>query len=150
MRKGLGLALVAALALGALAAPHALAGTKTVKKKFTAGPHVPAPVLSEVDENGCLNSVEGVNKTTVEYHTPAKGTLTAKISNFEGDWDLYVTDANGNVIGSSHGDQTTGGVPNTEQVVVRLGKNKHTLIVACDWAGTSQTADGSYTYKYKT
>ena len=150
MRKGLGLVLAAGLVIGALAAPHALAGTRTVKKKFTAGPHAPAPVLTDVDENGCLNTVEGVNKTTVAYHTPAKGTLTAKIFNFTGDWDLYVTDAKGNVIGASHGDQTTGGIPNTEQVTVRLGKGKHTLIVACNWLGTSPTADGTYTYKYRT
>jgi hypothetical protein len=149
MRRALGFALVAALALAALAAPAGAGRTVTKKKKFSAGPHVPAPILVDVDPNGCLNSIEGLNKTTVGYHTPKKGKFTAKIFNFEGDWDLYVTTGGGGVLGSSTSDQTIEGAPTTEKVVLKLGAHKKVNVVACNWLGQSPTADGLITFKYR-
>jgi hypothetical protein len=149
MRKTLGLLLAASLALGAVAGSASAGKTVTKKKKFSAGPHAPAPVLVEADPNGCLNTVEGLNKTTVEYHTPKKGTFMAKISNFSGDWDLYVTDENDSVLGSSTQDQTVAGAPTTEKVVLKLPAKQHVKVVACNWLGQSPTADGLYTFKYR-
>jgi hypothetical protein len=148
-KKILGLALATALALGALGAPAGAGGTVTKKKKFSAGPHVPAPVLVDIDPNGCLNTVEGLNKTTVGYHTPKKGTFTAKIFNFSGDWDLYVTSNKGSVLGSSTADQTVSGAPPVEKVVLRLGGHERVKVVACNWLGQSLTADGLITFKYR-
>jgi hypothetical protein len=149
MRKTLGLLLVAALAFGALGAPAGAGKTVTKKKKFTAGPHAPAPVLVDLDQNGCLNSVEGLNKTTVGYRTPKKGKFTAKIFNFAGDWDLYVTSKKGSVLGSSTSDQTIEQAPPVEKVVLKLGGHKRVSVVACNWLGQSLTADGLITFKYR-
>jgi hypothetical protein len=149
MRRILGVALAAALALGALGAPAGAGKFVTKKKKFTAGPHAPAPVLVDVDPNGCLNTVEGVNKTTVPYKTPKRGTFTAKIFNFEGDWDLYVTTGSGSILGSSTSDQTIEQAPPTEKVVLKLGARKKVNVVACNWLGRSPTADGLIMFKYR-
>jgi hypothetical protein len=150
MRKTLGVAIAAALALGALAAPAGAGKTKTVKKKFSAGPHAPAPILGDIEANGCLNSIEGVNKTTLDYHTPKRGTFAVKIFNFEGDWDLFVTNRKGAVLGKSDASQLTG-APNSEKVVLpRVSGNYHLKVVVCNWAGITPTADGVYTYKYRT
>lgn len=149
MRRILGILLAAALALGVLGAPAGAGRTVTKKKKFAAGPHAPAPVLVEVDPNGCLNTVEGLNKTTVGYHTPKKGKFTAKIFNFSGDWDLYVTDKKDSVLGSSTSDQTITGAPPVEKVVLKLKAKEHVKVVACNWLGQSPTADGLITFKYR-
>jgi hypothetical protein len=149
MRKTLVMVMAAFMAVWLLGGSAGAGRTVTVKKKFAAGPHAPAPVLTDVDPNGCLNTVEGVNKTTVEYHTPKKGTFTAKIFNFSGDWDLYVTNKKDAVLGSSHADQTVEGAPTKETVVVKLPANYHVKVVACNWLGSSPTADGLYTFKYR-
>ncbi len=150
MRKTLGLVLAAALAFGTLGAPAGAGKKKTVTKKktFTAGPHAPMPtgVLGETE--GCLESIEGVNKTVLGYKTPKKGKFTAMIHNFEGDWDLYVTGKGGAVIGSSHDSQLEG-APTMEKVVIKLPSKYRVKVVVCNWAGTTPTADGHYIYKYK-
>jgi hypothetical protein len=149
MRKTLGLALAAALALGALGAPAGAGKTVTKKKKFSAGPHAPMPTGILGETEGCLESVEGLNKTTVGYHTPKKGTFTAKIFNFEGDWDMYVTDKRGAVLGSSHASQLEGAPPTEKVVLTRVPAKEHLEVVVCNWAGLTPTADGLITFKYR-
>ena len=149
MRKMIAVALAAGLATAVVSGP-AIAGkgkTKTVHKTFSAGPHAPAPILGDAEPNGCFNSVDGVNKTTINYKTPGTGTLSVKLMNFEGDWDLFVADSKGNVLAASDASQLTGDAPE-ENISLPLGKKQSISIVACNWAG-GPTAEGHYTYKYK-
>ena len=147
MRRMIAAALVAGLATAMVAGPAAAGRTKTVHKKFTAGPHAPMPITGDINDEGCRQGVEGVHKTSYAYKTPGKGTLSVKLHNFEGDWDLFVLSGSGAVLGASDASQLTGDAPQ-ETISLRLGKGAKIQIVACNWAG-GPTADGHYTYKYK-
>ena len=147
MRRALVSIVVLGLVGGVIAAP-AMAGKKTIKKEFSAGPHAPFPVPSDASATGCLASQEGVNKTTVALKTPGKGLLDVMIHDFEGDWDLYVTTPSGQVLGSSDSSQLQGS-PQEERIQISLPAKKTFNIVACNWAG-GPTAAGHYSYKYRT
>ena len=148
MRK----AIVSILALGLIAAAFSAAPavakkkkkTVTVHKEISAGPHLSFPGEAAA---GCADGQETINKTTVPFTTPGKGILTVEIGEFQGDWDLYVFEA-GNIIAAAESDQTTGGAPATEKIMINLGAKKNIEIVACPWAG-GPTATGHFMYKYK-
>jgi hypothetical protein len=149
MRKSITIVLGLALVAGAFAAP-ALAG-KTTKGTFTAV-NAPLPVTGDVEDDFCFNKgVEGVHKTTVPVKAAATGKLTVVLDGFEGDWDLYVTDAKtGSILGSSTGDQTSamaglGGDPADEKVQIPVIGKKTLNITACNWAG-SPTATATWKY----
>ena len=151
MRRVLISVLLLGLIAGALSAAPAVAKKKkkktiTISKEFTAGPHAPIPVMSEVEPNGCRNGENTVHKTTVPFTTPGKGILTVKISDFEGDWDLFLMEGT-NVVAASDASQLQGAAQ-SEQITINLGAKKAVEIVACNWAG-SPIAAGSYTYKYQ-
>ena len=151
MRRVLISVLLLGLIAGALSAAPAVAKKKkkktvTISETFTAGPHAPIPVLSDADPNGCRNGENTVHKTTVPFTTPGKGILTVEISDFQGDWDLYLMEGT-NVLAASDASQLQGAAA-SEQIMINLGAKKVVEIVACNWAG-GPTAAGSYTYKYQ-
>lgn len=146
MRKLVAIVSISALVLGLATAP-ALAGKKkkTVTEDWSVmavpGPFDPGTAFPE----GCLGmSVEGVHRVSHAFTTPGTGVLDASMTNFVGDWDLYVADADGNELGRSAGfvDVTT------ERVIVSAKKGQELSIVACNLYG-GPTADLSLTYTYK-
>lgn len=149
MRKTLVSILALGLIAAALSAAPALAKKKktvTIHKEFSAGPHAPMPSGLDGSTEGCLESTEGVNKTTVDFTTPGTGIITVTLEAFEGDWDLYLLQ-DGNLLASSHGSQLDGAAGPEEKIMMNLGAKKAVSIVACNWAG-GPTASGMYMYKY--
>ena len=130
----------------------AAAGTRTLKKRMTFTAPVPAPVYSDVDPAGCMwqGSVEDVSKDTYSFTTPkhrGKGTLSVRIDGFDGDWDLYVFDKDGDLLTSSTSDNSAGAY---EQISGLKLKQKTTVdIVACNWESTTPSVNGYLAYKYK-
>lgn len=122
--------------VGMVAAAPALAGKKK-KGSFTAENPVPHP-----GPDGCLAAPESLSKTTESLKAPFSGLLTVTMENFEGDWDLFVTDADGNELISSVESQLTG-APATEEVSIPLKKGYEFAIVACNWVG-GPSADVSW------
>lgn len=148
MRKTLVSILALGLIAAALSAAPALAKKKktvTIHKEFSAGPHAPMPSGLAGETEGCLESTEGVNKTTVDFKTPGKGIITVTIDTFEGDWDLYLLQ-DGALLASSSSSQLEGAAAE-EKIMMNLGAKKAVSIVACNWAG-GPTAEGMYMYKY--
>ena len=148
MRKVVVSVLAAGLVIGALAGPAAAGKKKTISKTFSAGPHAPLPNAEAEDiGHSCLAGQEGVHKTTVSFKTPGKGKLSVGLHDFEGDWDLYVLDSKGAMIGVSEASQLQGAGPE-ENLTVSLAARKTYKIVACNFAG-GPTASGHYRYTYK-
>ncbi len=147
MRKVVISILAAGLVVGALGGPAAAGKKKTISKEFSAGPHAPLPNATEDIGHSCIAGQEGVHKTTISFKTPGKGTLTVGIHDFDGDWDLYVLDSKGAMLGVSEASQLQGAAPE-ENVTVRLAAKKTYDIVACNFAG-GPTASGHYKYVYK-
>ena len=146
MRKAIVSMLAAGLVVGALSGPVA-AGTKTVKKTWTATVPTPLPLLAE--DGGCYEQgQEDVHKDTYTFKAPKHrrtGTLTARIDGFNGDLDMYIVKGT-TVIGSSTSDNLS---QDYEQATVGRIKGGTTLkIVTCNWSGSPQ-ANGSLLYKYR-
>ena len=78
------------------------------------------------------------------FKTPGRGTLETVISGYQGEWDLYVTDSNGNVLAS--GVQFMTGTE--ERATVTLPAGAEVNIYACNFAG-GPIATGELTYVYK-
>ena len=150
MRKTIVTALAIGLVSGAMSMP-ATAGTKTVKKTWTATAPASNPTTTDIDPLGCAGeaSTEDVNKDTYTFKTPKhrrKGSLTVRIDGFVGDWDLYVFKGT-SVLGSSTSDNLS---QDYEQTTVSGIKGRTTLkIVACNWSSPTPQANGSLAYKYR-
>lgn len=138
MRKVVTMVLV--LGLFAAFATPASAGKKKVEEEWTATAPIPNPAQTAAP--GC--GVEAVNFSTHPFTTPAKGILDVSMDQFQGDWDLYVKDADGNILG-----QSAGFIEATvERVVIPLGAKEDIIIETCNYAG-GPTAHGFLTYTYK-
>jgi hypothetical protein len=139
------------LVAGAFAGP-ALAG-KVKKGSYDVVAPAVYPMDSAIDDTGCFNSPETASKVVHAYKTPGTGKLTVKLSGFQGDWDLYVADAKGNLMAESTGDQTSamagqGGDPSTETIVMPVRGKVGLKFVTCNWAG-GPTAHVDYKYVLK-
>lgn len=146
MRKMLVMLLTLGLLAGSLAAPAAAQkkknkkSTKKVEESFTANA-LPFPNLSSstgTEDRGCLAGIEGVHKVSHAFTTPGVGTLTAHMAGFVGDWDLFVTDADGKELHGSLNDQATAGAAAEEEVSLKLKKNEDIHVVACNWLGAPE------------
>ncbi|HEX2239955.1 MAG TPA: hypothetical protein VHJ82_02255 [Actinomycetota bacterium] len=127
--------------LVALVAPAAAQKKKTVEEEWTATAPVPGPA-AQVDPSTC--GVENASYVVHPFSTPGKGILDVTMDQFQGDWDLYVKDADGNVIGSS-----TGFVEATvERVVIPLGAKEDIQVHSCNFVG-GPTAHLLLKYTYK-
>lgn len=138
MRKSVTVLLVLAL-LAALGAAPATAGKAKKKKGSFTVEALPYPGPS-----GCLESQEGVNKHSEPFKTPWNGVMTLSIANFQGDWDLFLTDSSGTELMSDTSSQLTGDPP-TEEITIALPKGMEVLMVPCNWAG-DLSADASWEF----
>lgn len=152
MRKGLA-ALVACglLAGGSLpAAAGKKKKTKTVKEtlKVTALPFPNYSSASGTPNPGCSAGQEGVHKMTFPFQTPGAGKLTVTSEDFSGDWDLYVFDGEGVVVGRSEEPQAPPDLAAPkEKIEIALQAGITVDIVACNWLGELQN-EFTYTYVY--
>lgn len=129
MRKSLILLTALALVAGSIAAP-AFAG-KSKKGSFDAQA-LPFPG----QDNGCNDPTAppGFGPVKQPFKAPANGLLSITLSGYEGDWDLYITDEDGNELSS---DTASAGAPgSTSSTSVAVAKGQKTLLVPCNWSGT--------------
>jgi hypothetical protein len=147
MRKTLALLLMAALVMAVFVGPGSARSKRKKAKpkkieKTVSLTALPLPNYSShtgTTSPGCTAGEEGVHKVTTALHVPGKGKLTADLSGFDGDWDLYVFDDAKNVIvGRSENVQVPDGAAQEENVTVVLKKMADLSIVACNWAGGPQ------------
>jgi hypothetical protein len=137
MRKTIVAITVAGLTAALVAMPAQARGKKKVNESFTAQA-APFPNLSSATgtpERSCFAGVEGVHKVSVEFTAPGKGTLTASMEGFTGDWDLAVV-LDG-IYFYSVNDQTAG-LPPEEEVVLPLKPKQTVTISACNFAGAPE------------
>jgi hypothetical protein len=138
-------ALSVVLTLGLLTGAALMPATAEAKKKKTIKDSFQAQGVPFPHPDGCIDGVEGVQKVSHTFETPAKGLLEVNMHTFDGDWDLFVTDADGNVLGSSTSGQPID--PPGETVAVAVGAKSEVLIVACNWSGApTSTVDYVFTY----
>ena len=145
MTKTLGLLIVGALivAVGAAPATGAKKRTRTVSQNWEV---VAAPFPGADDHSDPANEcgVEGVSYGIHSFSTPGKGKLTTLLSGFEGEWDLYVTDGDGSVLGSSVNFMTG----SEEKVTLSLPAKTEVRIYACNFLG-GPTAQAELKYVYR-
>jgi len=128
-----------AFAIGSVAAP-ALAAKKKSGSFSASGVPFPGPDGC----NGSHGAVEGVSVTSETFKAPFNGFLTVTMSGFEGDWDLFLNDADGNEMMSSTESQLQGAPP-TEEVLFPLKKKTEVMMSACNWVGgPSATVDWEF------
>jgi hypothetical protein len=132
MRRSLLLAVPAfclAVSTAASAAPKTAGGTYAVRAPL------PFPMTTTVPGMyGCIDGPEGVSKVTKTVTLPADGSLTVEVS-YSGDWDLYVLDPKGKMIGAAETTETGNTGPAKEKAVVKKAKKGTVDIVACNWSG---------------
>jgi hypothetical protein len=135
---------VAAVASAGSAVAQTASKTKTLKGGYSVT-LVPDPTMEATGQLGkhCLN----VDPAAVDNHPlalPGKGMLTVALSspapNNNLDWDLYLLDAKGNVVGTSDS-------PGPQEQIITRAQGKVT-IRACNLMG-EPTASVKYTFKYK-
>ncbi|MDQ1712256.1 MAG: hypothetical protein QOE45_1706 [Frankiaceae bacterium] len=138
----------AAGALAAAAAPANAAAPKTIKKSYALSLPVPYPATEDVpNQYGCNNGPEGQTKNTTSVTFPSAGTLVVTVD-FTGDWDLYLLDSKGAMVGRSEGDST--GAPKAAQEKItykKIKKSTKYAILACNWLG-EKDATVKYTFTY--
>ncbi|HEX2239566.1 MAG TPA: hypothetical protein VHJ82_00265 [Actinomycetota bacterium] len=145
MRTAVGISVLAALLVGLITMPRASAEQrkKTVTEEWQATA-APYPGADDHSDPATECGLENLTFTIHTFTTPAKGTLEARLSDFQGEWDLYVTDTEGRLLASSvnfmAGPQ--------EQLTVPLPAKLDIEIYACNFLG-GPTAQGALTYTYK-
>ena len=143
MRKMLSALIIGCLLATLSAAPVGAARKKKVVKQQWDVIAAPFPGADDHSTPSEECGVEGVTYGIHTYKTPAKGKLDARINGFEGEWDLYVTDAGGTLLGSSVQFMT-----NTEErVLINVPAKTELLIYACNFAG-GPIAHGELKYVY--
>ena len=146
MTRTLGLLTVGVLvmAIGIAPATSAKAKKKTVREEWQVVA-APFPGADDHSDPASECGVEDVSFAIRSFTTPGKGTLTTRLTGFEGEWDLYVTGADGSVLGSSVNFMTGP----EEQVTLSLPPKKEIQIYACNFLG-GPIADADLKYVYKT
>lgn len=139
MRKTLVVLLSGLIGVGLLSAPGSAASKKKLEDtvSLTAAPFPNYSSVTGTSSPGCTAGEEGVHKVTTPLHVPGKGKLTADLTGFTGDWDLYVFDKSDRVLASSANDQTAG-APMEERLSISFTKMTDIAIVGCNWAGAPQ------------
>lgn len=106
---------------------------------------VPFPGFWVVVEgrSGCLLGQEGISHVSIPFEAPFSGNFSAMVSEFEGDWDIYLMDEAGNIVSAD-----TSGVLNLEISVpdtlhYPLLSGQKVSIVVCNYVG-SPTAHVDY------
>ena len=142
MRRVLAILIGGCLLAGLAVTPGNAARRKTIKQQWdvTAAPFPGAEDHSTPSEE-C--GVEGVTYAIHAFKTPAKGRLDVRINQFEGEWDLYVTDSSGRLLGSSVQFMGT----SEERVVINVAAKTNLQIYACNFLG-GPSAHGQLKYVY--
>jgi hypothetical protein len=104
----------------------------------------PFPGADDHSDPATECGTQDVNYAIHTFKTPGRGTLETVISGYQGEWDLYVTDSSGNVLGSSVQFMTG----TEERATVTLPAGTEVDIYACNFAG-GPVAVGELTYVYK-
>jgi hypothetical protein len=144
MRKGLALLVLAALMVSIAALPATAAKKKKTVTEDWQVTAAPFPGAEDHSDPATECGTQDVNYAIHTFKTPGRGRLETVISGYQGEWDLYVTDSNGNVLGS--GVQFMTGTE--ERVKVTLPAGTEVNIYACNFAG-GPTATGTLKYVYK-
>jgi hypothetical protein len=156
VRKALPVALSLVVAAGALApALAAPAKPKPISEEYAVeGAPVPVPLagIDGVDgTNSCTDpALEGVSTTTKTIKTKGAGSLVVDVTDFDGDWDITITDDKGNVLGVGSGTATPTALatPADEKAVIKTKKAMTLNIAVCNFLG-SPTANAKYVFTYK-
>lgn len=143
MRKTLVLVLLGAFVLAGTAMPATAAKKKKVVTEEWQATAVPFPGAENHTDPATECGVQDVSYRIHSFTTPGRGTLEARISGFEGEWDLYVTDGEGTLLGSSVNFMAGP----EEKVTLPLPAKKDIQIYACNFAG-GPTAQGDLRYTY--
>ena len=123
-----------------LVAVLALAGTadakpKPVTQSYNVVAPVPFPMTTDVPGMyGCIDGEEGLSKNTRRVKLPFNGSLVVQVT-YSGDWDLYVLDTKGKMIGAAETTETANTGPAKEKLTVKKATKGSVDIVACNWAG---------------
>ena len=144
MAKVLRLLIVGALIVAVAAAPAT--GAKKKKKTLRKDWEVvasPFPGADDHSDPATECGVEGVSYGRLSFRTPGKGTLFTRLSGFEGEWDLYVTDGDGVVLASSVNFMSGP----EEKVTLKLPAKKEVNIYSCNFLG-GPTAHAELKYVY--
>jgi hypothetical protein len=138
--------LCAAGALAVAAAPADAA--KTIKKSYTLSLPVPYPVDTTVPTGyGCNQGPEGLTKNTTPVTFPANGSVVITVE-YSGDWDLYLLDASGAMVGLAETAETGNTGPSSEKInYKKIKKGAKYSILACNWLGLKD-ATVTYTFTY--
>ena len=154
IRNALPVAIAALVAAGAFApAVAAPPKPKPIVEEWSMQ-HAPIPLpLAGVDgTNSCTNpSFEGVSTTTKTIKTKGAGTLEVTLTDFDGDWDITVSDDKGRVLATGGPTTTPTALAEsgaTEKAVVKTKKAMTLVIAACNFLG-GPTADGKAVFTYK-
>ena len=138
MRRSIAV-LSALTVLTALAAPAVAGKGKHVHGTF-GGTLLPFPNYSSATATatpGCSAGQQDVHWVGQEFTSPGKGNLRFYTEGFTGDWDLYVFDGD-IAIARSDADQTSGGAPAEEEVVLPMKPKQKVLLVVCNWLGSPE------------
>ena len=144
MRKGLVLLVLATLMVSAVALPATAAKKKKTVTEDWQVTAAPFPGADDHSDPATECGVQDVNYAVHTFKTPGRGTLETAISGYQGEWDLYVTDSSGNLLGSSVQFMTG----SEERATVALPAGAEINIYACNFAG-GPTAAGQLKYVYK-
>ncbi len=134
--------LFAGLVLVTGALPAGAAQKKTVTEEWDVVA-VPFPGADDHSDPAAECGVEGVSYDIYQFTTPAKGKLDVRLT-FQAEWDLYVTDGDGNLLGSSVNFMSTP----EERVQLSVGAKVELNIYSCNFLG-GPTAHGTLKYTYK-
>ncbi|MEA2435081.1 MAG: hypothetical protein QOG54_2538 [Actinomycetota bacterium] len=143
MRKLIAVLAILGVIAGLSAAPAVAGKKKHVMGSFDAT-LAPFPKLAAagdpagITQPGCLAGQKDVHYMTVDFTAPSNGTLTATMAGFTGDWDLYITDADGKPLMKSENDQIQGMAAAEEEVTWILKAKETVGISPCNWAGAPQ------------
>ncbi len=138
IRHAAPLAALAVVAAGALA-PASAAPGKTITKSYDMQQ---APAACQPEGGELTYHRETFTATT-------KGTLTAKIEGFMGDWDLGLRNADDAEVAAGGGSSTGPDlvkVGPTEVLIYKITKPGKYTVTSCNYLG-SPNAKGSYTFK---
>ncbi len=123
----------AGIVASVLAAPAAAKKKPVIEEwQVTAAPY---PGAQDHTDPPTECGVEGVTYAIHDFTTPYRGQLDVQIE-FQGEWDLYVTDGDGNLLGSSVAFTNV----TQERVVLPLGPKVDIQIYACNFLGAPTAA----------
>ena len=150
MRR-LGFLLLTVALVGSAFVSPANAGkrTKKVAESFEAQavPFVNSQATG-TERRSCFGGVEDVHWVAQDFTSPGKGTLTASLEGFTGDWDIALELPDGVLIYGIN-DQTTEMAPAEEEVSMPLKKGDAVRILACNFLGEPGPLTVNYGGKFK-